>query len=131
LFAQEEKQQQLAYLHEASTVDEIARNIPKINATLENREANHQTSMVEVEGILNNEPISILIDLGAILSYISLRVVKLCKLQKNKFEKSWLVHIATGTKRKVTEFVGKCEFFMNDFKTYVDLNVFPLGPMTC
>jgi hypothetical protein len=100
----------LHIVREASTVDEIARNIPKISATLENRQADHQTSMVEVEGMLNNEPISILIDPGASLSYISPRVVKMCKLQKNKFEKSWLVQLATGTKRKVTEFVGKCEF---------------------
>jgi hypothetical protein len=114
-------------VRESSTVDEIGRNIPKISATLENRQADHQTSMVEVEGMLNNEPISILIDPGASLSYISTRVVNMCKLQKKKFENSWLVQFATGTKEKVTEFVGKCEFIMNDFKTYVDLNVFPLG----
>ena len=37
-------------VHEASTVNEIARNIPRINATLEDRHADHQSTMLEVEG---------------------------------------------------------------------------------
>ena len=41
---------------------------------------NYQTSMVEVEGKLNQIPISILIDLGASLSYISPDLVEKCKL---------------------------------------------------
>jgi hypothetical protein len=45
-----------------------------------NRQADHQMSMVEVEGKLNNEPISILINPVANLSYISPRIVKMCKL---------------------------------------------------
>ena len=52
-------------------VGDLARTMPRINATLENRQANYQTSMVEVEGKINQIPISILIDLGASLSYIS------------------------------------------------------------
>ena len=45
--------------------------MPRINATLENRQADYQNSMVEVEGKLNQTPISILIDPRARLSYIS------------------------------------------------------------
>jgi hypothetical protein len=52
---------------------------------LENRQADHQASMVEVEGMLNNQPISILIDPGASLSYVSPKIVEICKLQKEKF----------------------------------------------
>ena len=52
-------------------VDDLERTMPRINATLENKQADYQTSMVEVEGKLNQTPISILIDLGASLSYIS------------------------------------------------------------
>jgi hypothetical protein len=70
----------LHIVHEAFIVNEIERNIPNISAALENRQENYHTSMVEVEGMLNNEPISILIHLGSSLSYISLRVVKMCKL---------------------------------------------------
>ena len=46
------------------TICDLARTMPRINATLENRKANYQTSMVEVEGKLNQTSISILIDLG-------------------------------------------------------------------
>ena len=52
----------------------------RICAALENRQAYHQTSMVEMTGMTNSQPISILIDLGASLIYISPRIVELCKL---------------------------------------------------
>ena len=72
-------------------VGDLARTMPRINAALENRQAYYQTSMVEVEGKPNQTPISILIDPGAILSYISLDLVEKCKLSVEKFAKSWLV----------------------------------------
>ena len=65
--------------------------MPRINAALENRQADYQTSMVEVEANLNQIPISILIYLGASLSYISPDLVEKCKLSVEKFAKSWLV----------------------------------------
>ena len=73
------------------TVGDLERTMPKINATLENRQADYQTSMVEVEGKLNQIPISILIDLGDSLSYISPDLVEKCKLSVDNFAKSWLV----------------------------------------
>ena len=54
--------------------------------------------MVEIEGMINNQTISILIDPGAILIYISPRIVDLCKLVLEKYYKSWLVQLATCTK---------------------------------
>ena len=54
--------------------------------------------MVQIEGMINNQPISILIDPGTILSYIGPRIVDLCNLVPEKFDKSWLVQLATGTK---------------------------------
>ena len=50
------------------TVGDLPRTIPRINAALENRQADYQTSMVEVEGKINQIPISISIDPGARLS---------------------------------------------------------------
>ena len=47
--------------------------------------------MVEIEGMIIDQPISILIDLGTSMSYISPRIVDLCKLEPEKFDKSWLV----------------------------------------
>ena len=48
-------------------------------------------------------------------------------LRKAKHNKSWLVQLATGTKRKVNEVVEKCPLVMNRLRTYVDMNVIPLG----
>ena len=43
--------------------------------------------MVEIEGMIKSQPISIVIDRGASLSYVSPRIVELCKLSQEKFEK--------------------------------------------
>lgn len=45
--------------HEVTMVNDIARSIHKINASLENRQADHQYFMVEIEGMLNRKPIFI------------------------------------------------------------------------
>ena len=66
-------------------IGDLARTMPRINATLENKQANYQTSMVEVEGKLSQIPISILIDPGDSLSYISPNLVENCKLTVDKF----------------------------------------------
>ena len=53
--------------------------------------------------------------------------MEVCALRKVKHRKSWLVHLAIGTKRKVNEVVEKCPLVMNGLITCVDLNVLPLG----
>ena len=63
----------------------------RINAALENRQDEHETSMVEIQDMIKNHPISILIDPGASLSYVSPNIVEKCNLSLKKFEKSWLV----------------------------------------
>jgi predicted aspartyl protease len=83
--------------------------------------------MVEIEGMINQKPVSILIDPGASLSYISPTIVEYCKLNKIKHNKSWLVQLATGTKRKVVELVKECIVIMDGMETKVDLNILPLG----
>ena len=87
--------------------------------------------MVEVEGMLNQKQISILIDPGASLSYVSPSLVEKCKLLVEKFTKSLLVQLATGEKRKVINFVKDYTLFMIQFETFVKLNVILLGSMTC
>ena len=46
-------------VQEEMTVGELARSMPTINTTLENRQADYQTSMVEVEGMVNQTPVTI------------------------------------------------------------------------
>ena len=54
--------------------------------------------MVEIEGNIFNTSISILIDPDACRSYVSPKIVDLCKLEKVKHEKPWMVQLAMGTK---------------------------------
>ena len=50
-------------LQEASTINDIAMNIPIINASLEDRQVDHQSTTLEIEGKILNTLASILIDL--------------------------------------------------------------------
>ena len=83
--------------------------------------------MVEFEGKIVEQTIFVLSDLGSTHSYITPRVVEICSFNNLKHNKSWLVQLATGTKRKVSEVVKKCLLVMNGLVTCVGLNVLPLG----
>jgi hypothetical protein len=75
--------------------------MPPIYATLDNKQADHQASVVEMEGMITNCLVSILIDPGFNLSYVAPQTVDKCKLKLVRHVKTWLVQLATGTKRKV------------------------------
>ena len=75
-------------IHEEETVGDVENEMPRINATLENRQRDHHTSMVEVQGMIQNQSVSILINPGAILGYIYPNIVEKCSLSLKKFEKS-------------------------------------------
>ena len=51
----------------------------------------------------------------------------LFRSKKVNHSKSWLVQLATGTKRKFSEVVEKCPLVMDGLVTYAGLNVIPLG----
>jgi hypothetical protein len=72
-------------------VDDVGRSIPQIYAALDNRQAYHQASVVEMEGMISNHLVSILIDPGSNLSYVSPQTVEKCKLQQVKHVKPWMV----------------------------------------
>jgi hypothetical protein len=114
-------------LQEASTVGDMGRSLHRINATIDGRQADHQSSVVEVEGKIHETRISVLIDPGATLSYITPDVVESNKLKKQKHEKSWLVQLATCTKRKVVNFISDLEFSLDGQKIRTNLNILPLG----
>ena len=77
--------------------------------------------MVEVACKIVEQSVSILIDPGSTHSYITPRVVDICSFKKIKHRKSWLVQLATGTKRKVIEVVEKCPLVMDGLVTCVDI----------
>ena len=114
-------------IQEAETVGQVARAVPRIYAALEDRQADHQSTVVEVVGKIVEQSVSILIDPGSTHSYITPRVVESCAFKKVKHRKYWLVQLATGTKRKVSEVIEKCPSVMKGLVTCVDMNVLPLG----
>ena len=114
-------------IQEVETMGPIARSVPRIYAALEDLQAYHQSTVVEVVGKIVEQFVSILIDPSSTHSYITPRVVQICAFKKLKHNKSWLVKLAIGTKRKVSEVVEKCPLVMNGWVTGVDLNVLSLG----
>ena len=92
---------------------QVARTIPRIYTALKDHQEDHQSSVVEVAGKIIEQSVSILIDPGSTHSYITPIVVEICALEKEKHSKSWLVQLATGTKRKVSEVVEKCPLVMD------------------
>jgi hypothetical protein len=46
---------------------------------------------------------------------------------KSKLEISWLIQLATGTKRRINENVRVCPVNMNGVNTNFDMNIIQLG----
>jgi hypothetical protein len=72
-------------------VEYTGRNMSKIYATLDKKQVEYQSPMIEVGGKLNNQPIIVLIDSGANHSYIKSNTIEIFHLQGSKHNKSWLV----------------------------------------
>ena len=87
-------------IQEEDTVENAARGTPRIYAALDHRQADHQSNMIEVEGMICNQSISILIDSGASHSYIDPKLVERLRLEKHKHDHSWTVQLATGLRGK-------------------------------
>ena len=73
--------------------------------------------MIEVEGKIDNQPISILIDSGGNHSYINSNIVERFHLLSSRDNKSWLVQLVMGAKRKINELVKDCLIDMNGLST--------------
>ena len=59
--------------------------------------------------------------------YVSPNLVDKCGLIKEVQEESWLVQLATGTKKRVHHWVRSCAFYLNGIPTSTHLHVIPLG----
>jgi hypothetical protein len=77
------------------TVEDMGSIIPRIYVDLDNKQDEFQSHIIEVEGMINNQPFTILIDSGASHSYVDPRVVEIFHLLRRKHEKYWLVQLAT------------------------------------
>jgi hypothetical protein len=114
-------------VQQVETLEDISRNVPRIYATLDNKQAEFQSHMIEVGGKINNQTIAILIDSGASDSYLYHKMVEIFQLPRSKPGKPWLVQLATRAKRKINEMVKSCPIDMNGLSTRAYLNIIPLG----
>ena len=121
----QQNSQRIYNVQEATTVNDMARSMSQIYVAVDNKQADHQASVVEMEGMITNHLVSILIDLGSNLSYIAPKVVDKCKLQPHKHAKPWLVQLSTGTKRKVAKIIPACQFTMVNSPPKQPLTYYP------
>ena len=103
--------------------------MPRIYAALDNRQVEYQSHLIEVEGNIDNYPIAILIASRDIHSYVDPKIVERFKLKRCKHENSWLVQLATRTKRKINELVEDFPLIIIGVNTKTYLNIIPLGDM--
>lgn len=83
--------------------------------------------MVKVEGKTTKHFIPILIDPRSTHTYVTPKNVGVCLLKKKKHNKSSLVQLDMGRKRKVSEVVEEFPIELNKLFNTVDFNVLPLG----
>jgi hypothetical protein len=105
------------------TVEDMGSRMPRIYTTLDNKQEEFQSNMIEVEGMIKNRPLIILINSGASHSYVDPRVVEILRLSRTKHEKSWLLQLGIGTKRKFTKLVKSCSVDMKGLSTKAELNI--------
>jgi hypothetical protein len=65
---------------EDTKINDVTRSMPQIYAASDNRQADHQASVVDMEGMISNHKFSILIDPRSNLSYVSPQTIEKCKL---------------------------------------------------
>ena len=75
-------------MQEAQTVGDVGQSIPHIYVALDNKHAEHQSSIIEMDGKICHQIISILIDPGSNYSYVSPDLVDKCGLSKELHAKS-------------------------------------------
>ena len=68
-----------------------------------------------------------MIVLGSNYNYVSLDLVDKCGLSKELHAESWLVQLATGTKKRVDHWVRASAFDLCGMPTATHLNALPLG----
>lgn len=78
-------------IEEDFIIEDVARTIPETYATLQDHQEYHQSVLVEIEGTIAKQYISILNDLGSSHGYVTPQVVENFSLKKCKHSKSWLV----------------------------------------
>jgi hypothetical protein len=98
-----------------------------IHAAVNNRQEEHQSTVLETSGTVIDQKLSILIDLGATESFIfgaMLKIIKVKAVEKCKFS---FAEMASGPKQKVGGKVTGCILNLGEFFTRDNLYVMILG----
>jgi hypothetical protein len=66
-------------IHEDKTIKYMGGNMPRIYATLDNKQAEYQSPMIEVEGKIDNQPIELILELAIVTLAITLLKYFTCK----------------------------------------------------
>jgi hypothetical protein len=69
----------------------MEKNVPRIHAVLNNKKIEYQSHMIEVEGMIHNQTITVLIDLGSSHSYVDPKMVESLQFPRREHGKYWLV----------------------------------------
>jgi hypothetical protein len=120
---QKRQSEYYANIQEATTIEDMGR----ICVALNDRQAEYQSNMIEVEGKIMNQPVAILIDSGTSHCYIDPKIVDILHLEKSKLGKASLVQLATGTKRRIHYMDKGCSISLNGMNNSTDINIIPLG----
>jgi hypothetical protein len=88
-------------------------SIPIIYADLEDRQEEYQSNMIEEEGKIINHHVVILINSRASHCYIDPKIVERLHLDTSKLEKSSLVQLIMGTKRRINKTIIGCPININ------------------
>jgi hypothetical protein len=72
-------------------MEDMGKNVPRIYAILDNKQVEFQSHVIEVEGNINDQPISITINRRSSNSYLYPKTVERFHFPRRKLGKSWLV----------------------------------------
>jgi hypothetical protein len=99
----------------------------RIHAAVNNRQAEHQSTVLETTGTIADQTLSVLIDPGATESFISGAALKRIKVKAVEQDEFSFVEMASGAKQKVGGKVTGCALNLGEFVTRVNLYVTILG----
>jgi hypothetical protein len=119
-----DKVRDIHHVQHLETMEDMGRRVTRIYVALDNKQADFQSHMIEVEGMINNHAFTILIESEASHSYIDPKFMERFIFPRRKHDKYWLVQLAIGAKKKFVELVKSCIVGMNGLSTKENLNIF-------
>jgi hypothetical protein len=98
-----------------------------IHAVVNNRQVEHQSTVLETLGTIADQTFSILIDPGATERFISGATLKRIKVKAIEHDEFSYVEMASGAKKKVGGKVTDCSLNLGDFLMKANLYITILG----